>query len=114
MSAPAAGRWSPAGDKPLRVGLAGLGSMGLNHLRVLSGRSDLRLAAVSDPAPASLDAAVARSGAQGFASPLAMLREADLDAVVIEMEAEFEEVTDDQIEASEEITGIHLRIPLPE
>jgi hypothetical protein len=40
--------------------------------------------------------------------------EAALDAVVIEMEAEFEEVTDDQIEASEEITGIHFRIPLPE
>ncbi len=82
MSARGAG-WSPAGDRALRVGLAGLGSMGLTHLRVLSSRSDLRLAAVSDPVVASLDAAVARSGAEGFASPLAMIREADLDAVVI-------------------------------
>ena len=37
-----------------------------------------------------------------------------LDEMVLEIEAEFEEVTDDQIEASEEVTGIHLRIPLPE
>jgi hypothetical protein len=37
-----------------------------------------------------------------------------IDAIVIEMEAEFEEVTEEQIEASEEITGIHYRIPLPE
>ena len=28
--------WSPAGDRDLRVGLIGLGSMGRNHLRVLS------------------------------------------------------------------------------
>lgn len=37
-----------------------------------------------------------------------------LEGEVIEMEADFEEVSDDQIEASEEVTGIHLRIPLPE
>jgi hypothetical protein len=36
------------------------------------------------------------------------------DELVIELEADYEEVTDDQIEASEEVTGIHLRIPLPE
>jgi hypothetical protein len=38
----------------------------------------------------------------------------ELDGQVIELEAEYEEVSDDQIEASEEVTGIHLRIPLPE
>lgn len=37
-----------------------------------------------------------------------------LDEVVIEMEADYEEVTDDQIESSEEITGIHFKIALPE
>jgi hypothetical protein len=37
-----------------------------------------------------------------------------LDEVVLEMEAEYEEVTDDQIESTEEITGIHFKIALPE
>jgi hypothetical protein len=37
----------------------------------------------------------------------------DGDHLIIELEAEYEEVTDDQIEA-EEVTGIHFRIPLPE
>ena len=57
--------------------------MGLNHLRVLSGRSDLRLVAVSDPVATSLEAAVGRSAAQGYSSPLTMLDEADLDAIVV-------------------------------
>lgn len=75
--------WAPLGDRSLRFGLAGLGSMGLNHLRVLSSRSDLDLVAVSDPVDASLDVAVARTGALGFADPIAMLRESELDAIVI-------------------------------
>jgi hypothetical protein len=37
-----------------------------------------------------------------------------IDEIIIEMEADFEEVTEGMIEASEEITGIHFRIPLPE
>lgn len=76
-------RWQPCGERPLRIGLAGLGSMGLNHLRLLSARSDLVLAAVADPVEASLAAATARTGAQGFGNPVAMLEEADLDALVI-------------------------------
>jgi len=75
--------WQPAGDGPLRIGLAGLGSMGRNHLRILSSRSDCTLAAVADPIPAALAAAVRSTGAQGFAEPLAMIAEADLDALVI-------------------------------
>ena len=75
--------WQPAGDAPLRIGLAGLGSMGRNHLRILSSRSDCTLAAVADPIPAALAAAVRSTGAQGFAEPLAMIAEADLDALVI-------------------------------
>jgi UDP-N-acetylglucosamine 3-dehydrogenase len=75
--------WQPAGERPLRVGLAGLGSMGRNHLRILSARTDLSLAAVADPVASALAAAEAQTGAQGFAEPLAMIAEADLDAVVI-------------------------------
>jgi UDP-N-acetylglucosamine 3-dehydrogenase len=67
----------------LRVGLAGLGSMGRNHLRVLSSREGVRLVAVADPVPETLAAAVEASGARGFADPLAMIAEAEVDAVVI-------------------------------
>ena len=56
--------WQPAGDAELRVGLAGLGSMGRNHVRVLSARSDCRLVAVADPMPDVLAAAVRSTGAQ--------------------------------------------------
>ncbi len=75
--------WSPAGERRLRVGLAGLGSMGRNHLRVLAGRDDIRLAAVADPVAPALNAATDQTGAHAFAEPLAMIAEADLDAVVI-------------------------------
>jgi predicted dehydrogenase len=75
--------WRPAGARELRVGLAGLGSMGRNHLRLLSARPDARLTAVADPGPAALAAATESSGAQGFAEPLAMIAEAELDALVI-------------------------------
>ncbi|TMF39991.1 MAG: Gfo/Idh/MocA family oxidoreductase [Chloroflexi bacterium] len=75
--------WRPAGDRELRVGLAGLGSMGRNHLRILAGRPDIRLAAVADPVRPTLASATGQTGAQGFAEPLAMIAEVDLDAVVI-------------------------------
>jgi UDP-N-acetylglucosamine 3-dehydrogenase len=77
------GGWQPAGDRELRLGLAGLGSMGRNHLRILAGRPDIRLVAISDPAAETLAAAVATSGAQAFDEPLAMIAEAELDALVI-------------------------------
>ncbi len=73
----------PAGDGELRVGLAGLGSMGRNHLRVLGARPGCRLVAVADPVGEVLAAAVAGSDARGFDDPLAMIAESDLDAVVI-------------------------------
>jgi UDP-N-acetylglucosamine 3-dehydrogenase len=75
--------WHPAGDRELRVGLAGLGSMGRNHLRVLGTRSNVRLAAIADPSPEALAAATAQTGAAWFEEPLAMIAEAELDAVVI-------------------------------
>ena len=75
--------WQPAGPRRLRVGLVGLGSMGRNHLRVLGSLPQAELVAISDPMPEALQAAVASSGAQGFADPEAMLDSAGLDAVVI-------------------------------
>jgi predicted dehydrogenase len=75
--------WRPAGGGDLRVGLAGLGSMGRNHLRILAGRPDIRLVAVADPVEDALGAAIAATNAQGFAEPLAMIAEAELDAIVI-------------------------------
>ena len=68
---------------PLRLGLAGLGSMGRNHLRVISNHPETSLAAIADTDPAALDAAVAQTGAKGFTDPLAMIAEAELDGVVI-------------------------------
>ena len=75
--------WRPAGERELRVGLAGLGSMGRNHLRLLSAMAGARLVAVADPADGLVADAVARTGAAGYADPLAMLAAAALDAVVI-------------------------------
>jgi predicted dehydrogenase len=75
--------WRPTGDREARIGLAGLGSMGRNHLRVIAGRPNARLVAVADPVADALSGAVAQTGAAGFSEPLAMIAEADLDAVVI-------------------------------
>jgi hypothetical protein len=36
------------------------------------------------------------------------------EGIVIEMEADYEQVTDDQIESVEEVTGIHFKLALPE
>jgi UDP-N-acetylglucosamine 3-dehydrogenase len=68
---------------PLRLGLVGLGSMGRNHLRVISNHPETSLSAIADTDPAALDAAVAQTGAKGFADPMAMIAEAELDGVVI-------------------------------
>ncbi len=67
----------------LRVGLAGLGSMGRNHLRVISTSPETRLVAISDPSAPALEQAVAQTQAQGFDNPFAMIEEAELDAIVI-------------------------------
>lgn len=71
--------------RPVRVGLAGLGTMGRNHLRNLVGRDDAELVAVADPSDAALTAALATGGdrMRGFSDPIAMLREAELDALVV-------------------------------
>ena len=68
---------------PLRLGLVGLGSMGRNHLRVIAGHPETTLAAVADPDPEILAAAAVQTHATGWADSLAMIREAEMDAVVI-------------------------------
>lgn len=75
--------WQPAGERRLRFGLAGLGAMGRNHLRVISARRDCELVAVADPSPDALAEAVARSGARGWSDPVEMLASDGLDAVVL-------------------------------
>lgn len=74
---------SAAARAPLRVGLAGLGSIGQNHLRLLVGHPDVRLVAVADPTGASLDAAVRVSEARGYEDALAMVADAKLDAIIV-------------------------------
>ena len=68
----------------LRVGLAGLGTMGRNHLRNLAARDDVTLVAVADPAPIPQQHALSVApGARAFADPLVMLAEERLDAVIV-------------------------------
>ena len=57
--------------------------MGRNHLRNISNHPETSLAAVADPEPSALAAAVAQTGAEGFADPLQMIHEVDLDGVVV-------------------------------
>jgi UDP-N-acetylglucosamine 3-dehydrogenase len=68
---------------PLRLGLAGLGSMGRNHLRVISNHPETTLAAIADPDAAALTEAVGRTGAAGFADPLEMIATGRLDGIVV-------------------------------
>jgi UDP-N-acetylglucosamine 3-dehydrogenase len=70
-------------NAPLRLGLVGLGSMGRNHLRVISAHPETTLTAMADTDAAALEDAVARTGARGFADPLEMIAGADLDGIVL-------------------------------
>jgi UDP-N-acetylglucosamine 3-dehydrogenase len=68
----------------LRVGLAGLGTMGRNHLRNLVSRDDVTLVAVADPSPGALESAREQApAARGFADPIALLEEETLDALIV-------------------------------
>jgi len=67
----------------LRLGLVGLGSMGRNHVRVISGHPETALVAVADPDASARESAAASSGATAWADPLDMIGSADLDGVVI-------------------------------
>jgi UDP-N-acetylglucosamine 3-dehydrogenase len=67
----------------VRIGLAGLGTMGRNHIRVLASRNDVRLAAIADPDREALATIGRMTRAQIFEQPLAMISEAEVDAVIV-------------------------------
>jgi UDP-N-acetylglucosamine 3-dehydrogenase len=67
----------------IRLGLAGLGSMGRNHLRVISAHTGATLVAVADPDAPTLAAAIAQTGANGWQDPEAMVAEAAIDGLII-------------------------------
>ncbi len=67
-----------------RIGLAGLGVMGRNHLRHLAARDDAVLVAVSDPEATAREQAFAVAPAvQAYADPGEMLAKEELDALVV-------------------------------
>ncbi len=68
----------PIGDPAVRIGVIGDGFMGRQHVEFIRQRSDALLAAVADPAaaPGSFDCPI-------YGSVTDMLREQDLDAVVV-------------------------------
>jgi UDP-N-acetylglucosamine 3-dehydrogenase len=74
---------SGAAPARLRVGLAGLGSMGRNHLRNLVARDDVMLVAVADPSDEAQHLAASQTDARAYSDPLVMLEEERLDALVI-------------------------------
>lgn len=67
----------------MRLGLVGLGTMGRNHLRVISEHPETVLAAVADVSAEAVDAAVAQTGARGYTDPLEMIAAAQIDGLVV-------------------------------
>jgi UDP-N-acetylglucosamine 3-dehydrogenase len=68
---------------PIAVGVAGLGSMGRNHLRVLSELPAFRVTAIADPAEDVLAAAAGPDEMRRYQSATEMICEAPIDAVVV-------------------------------
>jgi len=74
----------PIVDRPLRFALVGCGRISKNHFEALAKHGDrAQLVAVCDTNPAALAAAVASTGAAGFASLDALLAGSDADIVVL-------------------------------
>jgi hypothetical protein len=69
---------------------------------------DRRAESVGRPSPRA--AWLERRQGDRRAPPPMFLDEELLAGIVIEMEADYEEITDDQIESVEEVTGIHYRL----
>ena len=75
--------WRPAGDRELRIGLAGLGSMGRNHLRVIGGTPDAAARGGGRSGPGGARGGDRGDRRDGLRRAAAMVAEADLDALVI-------------------------------
>lgn len=69
--------------RPVRVGLVGLGSMGRNHLRVLTEHPDFDLVAVAEKDVKLRKEAARATGATGYSNSAKMIEGADLEAIVI-------------------------------
>ena len=67
----------------MRAAVVGLGKMGLSHLAILNAHPDVELAAVCDSSSYVLGVLKKYTGVRTFADYAAMLREVDLDGVVI-------------------------------
>lgn len=74
----------PITDRPIRFALVGCGRISANHIEALRQHHErAQLVAVCDNRPAALEAAVAKTGAQGFASLDALLAGSDADIVTL-------------------------------
>jgi UDP-N-acetylglucosamine 3-dehydrogenase len=71
------------GERPLRAGVIGLGSMGQHHARVWASVPGVELVAVADPRPEARERSAAGTGAQAHADPAAMLAGEALDLVSV-------------------------------
>jgi UDP-N-acetylglucosamine 3-dehydrogenase len=57
--------------------------MGRNHVRVVAGHPETRLAAVADTDAEAVASVTAQTGAVGFTDPMAMIAESELDGIII-------------------------------
>ncbi|WP_231512267.1 Gfo/Idh/MocA family protein [Paucibacter sp. KBW04] len=74
----------PILDRPIRFALVGCGRISKNHIEAIAAHGErARLVAVCDTRPEALAAAVAQTGAAGFASLDALLANTDADVVVL-------------------------------
>lgn len=67
----------------IRVGLVGCGKVGQIHATALKGLAEAEFVAVCDTDPARAEAFAGRHGTRGFSDLAAMLREANVQAIVI-------------------------------
>jgi len=67
----------------IRVAVVGLGKMGISHLSMIGAHPQVTIAAVCDSAKYVLDVLEKYTGVRGFTDYAAMLKDVELDAVVI-------------------------------
>src|SRR5687767_5645105 len=70
-------------DRVIRIAVVGLGKMGLSHLAIVKAHPRVELAAVCDASSYVLGVLKKYTGVRTYSDYDAMLREVDLDAVLI-------------------------------
>jgi predicted dehydrogenase len=73
----------------IRIGVVGLGKMGLSHLAMIRPHPDVEVAAICDPAGYVVDMLEKHTGLKGFRSMPEMLEKVELDAVIISTPSRF-------------------------